>query len=81
MAGVEAWEGSAMASPAAERGAALPALGPHGQRALIAQASLPWSVMGVVVFQRCSLCLCLPDFSILALGPRQVNRARANTSD
>lgn len=70
-----------MASPAAERGAALPALGPHGQRALSAQASVTRSTMGVVVFHLYSRCLHLPDFSILYLGPGQPNEARASISD
>lgn len=70
-----------MASPTAERGAALPTLGPHGQAALNAQASLPRSVMGVVVSHRRSPRLQLPDFSVLFSDPRLPSEALARTPD
>lgn len=62
--------------PPQRSGAALPALGPHGQRARSTQASPPQSLMGVVVFHRRPLCLHLPDFSNRSFGPRQPSEAR-----
>ena len=65
----------------ARRSAELPALGPHGQPAFNAQASLPQSMMGVVVFHGYFRRLQVPDFSVLSLDPGQPNEALANTPD